>query len=411
MQLLHIDINDIMEMPVSAHHNRSDQVSHACAEYDIRCFNTVSDVSAEWPAATKDAPGKFNSHASPNYHIFQTTTFLKIWADTYAPALNAELCLVEVRTTAGQPVIFLPLTIIPRGGIRLLSFTDHGVADYNTPVLFDCGLQWNKHQAENLWRQITLALPAFDFSDFENMPERLGSLVNPLFLLANCSNSADSHATSLLPAWTIIEQSLMRPKHIRRNIRQLKELGHLMFSVANTNEERQAFLEFMLHEKQQRFIETNVPGFEKHPEKLHYFRQATKRFDDAGVLHLSALILNTEIIACMWGLTSGSHYYGIMIASSLKNWARYSPGRVMHYMLIEHLKAQGYDYLDLGVGNESWKLQNCDLTIPLMRMTSAPTIRGRLYEIRQKTMAHLRSTSFWQALRPLKWRIIRAIKR
>lgn len=379
--------------------------------YVIRCFNSADDVSADWPAATRNAPGKIDSQASPNYHIFQTTTFLKTWAETYAPAVKAKLCLLEVRTKTGQPVIFLPLAIIPRGGIRLLSFTDQGVADYNAPVVFDCGIEWTRAQAENLWRQITQALPAFDFVDFENMPERLGSLVNPLFVLATQSNSADSHATSLKPDWATIEQSLMRPKNVRRNLRLLNDIGDCTFSVAVTDEERQAYLDFMLYEKQQRFIETDVPGFEKHPEKLHYFKLATERFHAAGVLHLSALKLNGEIIACMWGLTNGSHYYGIMIAANLKNWAKYSPGRIMHYVLIEHLKEQGYDCLDLGVGNEDWKLQNCDLTIPLMRMTASATMRGRIYEIRQKTMAWLRATSFWQALRPLKWRIIRAIKR
>lgn len=391
--------------------NNADHNSANLPVLAIRCFKSVDDVSADWPAATRQAPGKINSHASPNYHIFQTTTFLKTWAETYAPAMKAELCLVEVRLQSGQPVMFLPLAIIPRNGIRLLSFTDQGVADYNAPVLFDCGIIWTKAHAENVWSQIQKALPVFDFVDFENMPEKLGSLVNPLFLLATQPNMADSHATSLTPEWAKIEQSLMRPKNIRRNLRLLKDIGDCTFSVADTDEERQAYLKFMLYEKQQRFIETAVPGFEKHPEKLHYFKLATERFHEAGVLHLSALKLNGEIIACMWGLTSGPHYYGIMIASNLQDWAKYSPGRIMHYLLIEHLKEQGYDCLDLGVGNEDWKLQNCDLTIPLMRMAASTSLRGRFYEMRQNTMAGLRATAFWQALRPLKWRLLRAIKR
>lgn len=389
----------------------ADQDAADLPVYAIHCFNNVHDVSADWPAATRNSPSKFNSHASPNYHIFQTTTFLKIWAETYAPVIKAKLCLIEIRLKTNQPVMFLPLAIIPRGGIRLLSFTDQGVADYNAPVMFDCGITWTKAQAENVWTQIKQALPAFDFIDFENMPEKLGSLINPLFLLATQPNVADSHATSLKPDWATIEQSLMRPKNIRRNLRLLKDIGACTFSVADTDEERQDYLNFMLYEKQQRFIETAVPGFEKHPEKLQYFKLATERFHEAGVLHLSALKLNGEIIACMWGLTSGTHYYGIMIASNLQDWAKYSPGRIMHYVLIKHLKEQGYDCLDLGVGNEDWKLQNCDLTIPLMRMTASTSLRGRLYEIRQNTMASLRATAFWQALRPLKWRLLRAIKR
>ena len=38
--------------------------------YTIRCFNSTDDVSEDWPAATRNAPGKIDSKASPNYHIY-----------------------------------------------------------------------------------------------------------------------------------------------------------------------------------------------------------------------------------------------------------------------------------------------------------------------------------------------------
>lgn len=378
--------------------------------YDIRCVQTVGDVSSEWPAASQGAPSKFNSDASPNYHIFQTTTFLKIWEQTYAPALKAELYLIEVRMKDGRPVVFLPLAILPCNHTRILSFTDQGVADYNAPVLFDCGIEWDQSQAENLWRQILAVLPAFDYAEFKNMPEKLGALINPLFLLANTDNLADSHANNLTHDWDTIQQNLVRPKSIRRKLRHLHELGNCTFSIAKTAQEQQQLLEFMLHEKQQRFIETHVPGFDQYPEKIHYFKEATLAFQATGTLHISALKLDGETLACMWGLVSGPHYYGIMIASNLKKWAKYSPGHALHYLLLQHLKDEGYDCLDLGVGDEEWKLQNCDLTIPLKCMTFTATTRGKFYAMQKAAMERLRATAFWQALRPLKWRFFRALQ-
>lgn len=379
--------------------------------YNIRCSRSVADVSADWPASNSDSPGKLNSDANPNYHIFQTTTFLKIWETTYAPALKAELCLIEVRMQDGKPVVFLPFAIFPRNGIRILSFTDQGVADYNAPVLFECGIEWSKPQAENLWQQILMVLPAFDYAEFTNMPEKLGKLLNPLFLLANKDNLANSHANILTHDWNKIQQSLVRPKAIRRKLRQLHDLGHCEFFIAESPQEQQRLLDFMLHEKQQRFIETHVPGFEKYPEKILYFKEATRAFRAAGTLHISALKLDGEMLACMWGLVSGPHYYGIMIASNLKKWAKYSPGHALHYLLLKHLKDEGYNCLDLGVGDEEWKLQNCDLTIPLKTMVITATFRGKLYALQKETAARLRATAFWQALRPLKWRFLRRLSR
>lgn len=392
-------------------HTASQQQSEQKLQFNIRCFHHSSEISPDWPVASPDAPAKLYSTASPNYHIFQTKTFLQIWERSYAPALNAQLCLIEVRLETGAPVLFLPLALLRRNAINLLSFTDQGVADYNAPVLFECGIDWTKAQAEALWQQIMHVLPAIDYVEFDNMPEMLGNLRNPLWLLATGDNQADSHATTLAADWSQIEQYLIRPKNIRRNIRLLKAQGSLEFAIAQTPEQRQAALDFMLHEKQQRFIETEVPGFETHPEKLHYFQLATESFHHTGVLHLSTLTLDDEIIACMWGLTSGSHYYGIMIASNLKNWAKYSPGRIMHYLLLEHLKQQRYDCLDLGVGNEEWKLQNCDLTIALKQIHLPVSWRGRLYQARRQLMTQLRSTALYTMLRPLKWRLIRAFKR
>ncbi|MGQ5717568.1 GNAT family N-acetyltransferase [Pseudochrobactrum asaccharolyticum] len=379
--------------------------------YDIRCFHTVAAVSSDWPVASKDAPSKLKSDTTPNYHIFQTTTFLKTWEKTYAPALKAELCLIEVRMKNGSPVVFLPFAVFPCKRTRILSFTDQGVADYSAPVLFDCGIEWNRTQVENLWQQILAVLPAFDFAELSNMPEKIGNLINPLFLLANTENQANSHANILTRSWDEIQQSLVRPKAIRRKLRHLHELGNCEFFIANTFQEQQQLLEFMLHEKQQRFIETHVPGFDQYPEKVHYFNEATKAFQTTGTLHISALKLNGESLACMWGLVSGPHYYGIMIASNLKKWAKYSPGHILHYLLLQHLKDEGYDCLDLGVGDEEWKVQNCDLVIPLRCITITATMRGKLYLYQKTAITYLRSTSFWQALRPLKWRFLRALQR
>lgn len=405
---MNISLTKAMGMPVK---NRSTPTGNPLVllytRYNIRCYHKADDVFAEWPSAQKDAPGKLQTHTSPNYHIFQTTTFLKIWEQTYAPVLKAQLCLIEVRTEDGLPVIFLPLAIFKRNGVKILSFTDQGVADYNAPIIFSCGIEWTRLQAENLWQQIIKALPPFDFADFNNMPEKLGKLHNPLFLLANHNNGANSHATVLTHDWERIEQSLVRPKALRRKLRNLEKIGRCEFVVAQSDAERQNFLNFMLEAKQQRFIATQVPGFEQYPEKRHYFIAATQAFHDAGVLHFSALKLDGEIIATMWGLVSGPHYYGIMIASDLQGWAKYSPGHILHYLLLKDLKKQGYDCLDLGVGDEEWKLRNCNLTIPLMRMVLCNSLKGKIYYIRQRSMAALRATSLWQKIRPFKWRIIR----
>ncbi|WP_204350007.1 hypothetical protein, partial [Serratia marcescens] len=70
----------------------------------------------------------------------------------------------------------------------------------------------------------------------------------------------------------------------------------------------------------------------------------------------------------------------------------------------------GYDCLDLGIGDEPWKLNCCDVTIDLKKMTLVRTARGRVIATRLRVMERLRATPLWQKLRPLKWKVLRALR-
>lgn len=389
--------------------------SNGILPYLIRCVHSIDALSPEWPDASPITMVSKRENIQPvNFHIFQTTSFLRVWEQTYGVKLNAQLCLVEVRSPSGEPILFLPLVITKSQGMRILSFTDHGVADYNAPVLFHNSYTeqfvWDATNAKQLWQNIIRTLPEFDIAIIGNMPEKIGEALNPLFLLSDIPNGASSHLTTLNHPWKVVEKSLRRPRRIRRNLRHLEELGNCEFHIAETKQDRERYLEFLLQQKQQRFIETKVPGFETYPEKKAYFTLATEAYHEVGALHFSALTSNDKIIACMWGLVSGSHYYGIMIASKFNQWAKYSPGHVIHYLLLQNLQQHGYDCLDLGVGDEEWKLRSCDVTVPLKKMIYCNTLRGKIYNQYLKTMAAARATRIWQLIRPLKWKLIRLFR-
>lgn len=127
-------------------------------------------------------------------------------------------------------------------------------------------------------------------------------------------------------------------------------------------------------------------------------------------MHLSALVVNGQIIAAMWGLIEAKHYYGLVFTFESGEWSKYSPGRVLHYLLLQHLVDHGFDCLDLGIGDEPWKLNCCDVTIDLRKATFIRTARGRLMAARLRFMVWLRATYVWQKIRPLKWVILRALR-
>ncbi|MCE3519465.1 GNAT family N-acetyltransferase, partial [Escherichia coli] len=60
-------------------------------------------------------------------------------------------------------------------------------------------------------------------------------------------------------------------KNLRNRHRALERLGECRLLIAGTPEERAFVLETLLAQKQRRFEETQVPGFDKEPEKQSFF--------------------------------------------------------------------------------------------------------------------------------------------
>jgi CelD/BcsL family acetyltransferase involved in cellulose biosynthesis len=383
----------ILEAPETSANPRDD--------YRITVLASPDQVSADWPRGGPDTAALC--------HPFQTRTYLDTWHATYGAAHGAQLCLVEVRDAARQPILMLPLMITLQHGCRVLGFTDLGVSDYNAPVLFPTVIVWDKPSVQRLWQAILARLPAFDMLILDKMPERVGTLANPLFLLADEANPESCHLTNLDRPWNEVEQHVQGAKNLRNRFRALQRLGSCELMIAQTREQREFILGHLLAQKQRRFEETLVPGFEAHPEKRDFFTLATESFAAVGALHLSALVVNGQVIAAYWAMTQGRRYYGLFITFEAGEWTKYSPGRVLHHQLLQHLSQQGYACLDLGIGDEPWKLAVCDVTIPLGRLRAAQTLRGRLALARLRLHEHLTATSLWQKLRPLKWIILRRL--
>lgn len=369
------------------------------ATWQIEVFNHPAAVSPDWP---RGAAGPAQCH------VFQTLAFLETWQASYGQSPDIDLCLIEVRDGAGNPVVMMPLIIRRSRGRRVLGFVDLGVADYNTPILFPTQELWTKARARALWEEIKARLPAFDLAILDKMPEKVGALVNPLHLLADGVNPESCHLTRLDRPWADVEKAIQGAKNLRNRFRSLQRLGPCELVVAETAEQRASMLESLLAQKQRRFEETHVPGFDEHPEKRAFFTLGTEIMAKTGALHLSALILDGKILATYWGLAHGSHYYGLFIGNEAGEWLKYSPGRVLHYQLLQHLSASGFACLDLGIGNEAWKQSVCDVTIPLSRLIEARTLRGKLSLSLSDLHARLVATALWQKIRPLKWVLLRS---
>jgi CelD/BcsL family acetyltransferase involved in cellulose biosynthesis len=368
--------------------------------YQVSVADSIAGIPAEWPSAARESEGVC--------HVFQTREFIDIWCRTYAAARNARPLLVTVLAADGSLLLMLPLVLQREGYTRVLGFMDSGVADYNAPVLFPTSRIWTAEAAGDLWSAIEKALPAYDVARLEKMPAYLGNLQNPLALIADGANEESCHGNVLTRPWSEVEATQPYLKTLKKSMRGMQKLGTMEFVVAETEADRQRFFDVMIRQKQRRFEETQVPGFDAEPYKLAFFQQANEAFAKAGALHVSALKIGDEIIATAWGLTRETRLYDLLIGFEAGEWSRFSPGRALNLMLLKWLHDRGYTYLDHGIGNEAWKLESCEATVPLYRRTIIRTPIGRIFALQTEALSRMRATRTWQKIRPLKWIVLRA---
>jgi len=359
------------------------------------------EAPAFWPAAS--ALGETRGH------IFQTREFIAAWQASFGRQHRFSPLFIEARDGEGTPLLLLALVIERRGGVRTLSFLDQGHADYNAPLLLPAGQARLADFTLDFWRALLAALPPFDVARFDKMPEQLGDLVNPMFLIATGADAASCHGTQLGKSWPEVERTLQRPGKLKSKLKALGQLGPTRFLIADEAAERARLLERLIVQKQRRYEETHVPGFRENPQSLAFLRQATETFAASGNLLFCALLVGEEIVAVQWGLVQGPCYYALVTSFESGDYERFSCGRVLSYLLLRHLHEQGFLYCDQGVGDELYKLQNCDTTVPLARSVFARTARGHLYLAQRHFVAQLRASAVGERLRRLKWMLRRRV--
>jgi CelD/BcsL family acetyltransferase involved in cellulose biosynthesis len=378
-------------------------LDRATAKTDEFALTVHRGVPADWPG--------INDLGGARAHVFQTREFMSVWAQTLGAGGRTDARFVDVRDRDGRMVLRLPLAIESGRGISVLSFADQSCADYNAPLLYPTDIEWTQERVATLWSAIEAALPPVDKVVLEKMPAMVGGLVNPLYRLSSETNPESCHGSVLTRPWAEIEKTQAQLTTLKRKARSLEKLGAVRFIVASDKAERDRLLTRLLEQKQRRFEDTRVPGFAESPMTKRFFEDATEIFAASGNLHLAALEVGGELIATSWTVSVGKVIYELMIGFESGDWAKHSGGRILNLKFLEWAKAEGFTYVDHGIGDEEWKTENCDTHVPLGRLIVARTARGRRQMLKSAVVARVRTTKLYQTLRPYKWIVKRALKR
>jgi CelD/BcsL family acetyltransferase involved in cellulose biosynthesis len=217
------------------------------------------------------------------------------------------------------------------------------------------------------------------------MPSMVGRFRNPFFSLADSDHHESCHAVTLYGPWErFASETISNAADSRRRRRKLDKLGTVRIAIAETEGERERFLDAMMRMKRRKYIETKGHDAFDAPGTEAYYREATRKLGASGPVQLSALTLDDRILAVHWGYISGDRFYHLMPAHEGGEWRAYAPGRLLNEWLLEWSIDRGLKFLDFGIGDEPYKFDYCDQHISLRDAFLPQTMTGQLFAAAQK---------------------------
>ncbi len=338
----------------------------ANSEFQIRIDHDLDEASRPWAELEKHATA------------FQTRSWLSPWYRIVAPSIRAAPLFVTVLDQRSRPLAFFPLCIRLRWGVSVLEFPDHGVSDYNTPIVAPGGL--TDEQADRVWIAIRAALPRIDLVHIDKMPGSYFERPNP-FASFDWLRPMEMRCWNFqLPATRADFDARLKKKdrkEQRRKRRNLVDaLGDARLVHAMSEIERRRFFETLRLQRAMRFKDQRRRDILQDPLLLRFYETVISGAAD-GFVALSALDAGSCSPATLLALRNGDTYYLIMHSFDISH-EHLSPGIVALDEMMSHLIATGTAICDFTIGNEPYKRQFGVEERLLYRGFDPITPRGRL---------------------------------
>jgi CelD/BcsL family acetyltransferase involved in cellulose biosynthesis len=322
---------------------------------------SIAPIAAEWRAFQAEAVG------TP----FQSYEWL---SNILAEPREAQDAVFVIGRSNGRLRIIFPLVYVD-GRLTWLGETWN---NYNMPLvardLFD---SLTPADVDELWRNVRTKIGDPVVSLLRRQPTLIGDRPNPFADWSRVHEPTGSYAVRLGSEWESFYKKL-HTKATRRNLkkkqRRLEQDGPL---VAKRIEDPALIHEHMIQMLTWKSEQLDADG------RRNAFSTAANReiFARFAANHLSrsrvyALQQNNKPIAISFLIEADRHLVLYQMAYLQGPTARFSPGK----LLLDHVLKMGIDdkhtVLDLSVGDDLYKREVCDVTMPLTNSVKAHKLAG-----------------------------------
>jgi CelD/BcsL family acetyltransferase involved in cellulose biosynthesis len=346
----------------------------------IEIFRSIEDARDVW----------LDFQEKGDLYLFQTLEWLENWFHHIGTSAAVEPCLVAVFDETA-PVYFFPMGIVRKRWGRTLVWLGGDLCDYGAPIVVpkspgEGNDAFGDVDFPSVWAEILRRIPTIDVIWLVRIPERIDGRPNPMCRLKCDAYHSRAYATKLVGTWDEIYETHAGPKTRstdRRKARRLAEIGEVSWTITDGGDDAafRRITETMIEQKERRYREIRARNVFHDQAHRKFFSHPVDSLVRTRRLNLSELSVAGRIVTTHWGMVYRDRFYYFMPSFAEGSWARFSPGRLLLFRLLQWCVDRGSTVFDFTVGDEAYKTDWCDEEMVLYQYFAPRTAKGRLFGI------------------------------
>ncbi len=292
---------------------------------------------------------------------YQTYDWIKIACETFE---RQNTPVILYATQDNEPAFLIPL-MLERGFPSILRWPGNNHANIG------CGLFSRKFLAAppdglmpDLMRFVNKTLPGTILLHLKNQPAELSGFPNPILAIPSQAGPNPLFPIDLTKGFDfVLDQGNGKRKRklFRRQCRVADHLGGWELSIPDTQEEISFTIDEFFRLKTSRFTTLGVNDVFSSQEAKDLLTRLALQPEKDGIQPLRLFVLKVAgTMRAMYGTcTTKKRCYSFINAVEYDEFSEESPGEMVLYLMIEHLVNSGFEYFDIGIGQERYKHSWC----------------------------------------------------
>ena len=232
------------------------------------------------------------------------------------------------------------------------------------------------------------------------------NLENP-FVKYLSNNAHDiSYQLNIDNSWEVFSKEKRKKKILmdsNRQRRRIEKNGVINFIIPDQSIIKNKIISKMIEFKRYRYNLMKVKDLlsSKHNRDF-YFGLVDALNGGVLKLHVSALLIDDEVVATHLGTILNDKFYYLMPSNDFNEWQKYSVGRLLLEELLKKYFNDKFEVFDFSIGDEPYKKNWCNQKTELYQHIRSMNTKGFIYKLYLISRTKFIKSNFWKKIKFLR---------